>query len=353
MLNLAIALAFLVSIALSPGQRLFSLLVGTMALHFMQPGQRGVLLAVAGYWLPAALFYLALRWIPRADRARPTRTESRVLGVCVATLITYVVARTIATSVPGGGLILVVAPFALVALPAMIVAAVVVLRVMARLFRPDESEALRPPLRPFEIAAIVLVGFGPVAMAFGSLFVGASRPVPAGRDLEERMSTLCATAGERLMRSPLEGKGVFLDVDQVWRFDGVDDGKFRNYGTSEMYPPVTHSGVLQFYERPSHNAGRVAGATRYERFSEGKKSQSVDELISRYGVFRTQLTTEKDLLLGLVGGDLVIKDLQSGEIIATSRFFANTKSREICGTATNERIDEREFILRALQSQPP
>ena len=110
---------------------------------------------------------------------------------------------------------------------------------------------------------------------------------------------------------------------------------------------MTKAGRLEALELPATDRHKVPGF-KYVRYDEEGNFVGVNDLISKYGVFRTRLTTEADRKLGIEGLETAVRELASGETLATHRVIANTKTARVCGSAVDGKIDEKRFVLRAL-----
>ena len=350
LLNVAISLAFLLSVFFSPGQRFVGLLIDAPVLQSLPAGQQGIVLAIAGYWLPATLLYVALRFIPHVPRLKPTRGEAIVLSIGNFILILYVIARVFASTVEGGGASFAVASFSIfTAFPALIAVGVILLKIVIRVLSATTTEQRSTSFSSGHVVAIALLGFGPVTYAFGTLFIGERSPFHLSRVVEKRMAELCTTAGEKLLGVPVGVEGIFLAQDSAARYENIDRGVYRASGIGIIGEPLVNSGWLRFFETPTYVRNSAAPTdAKYERYLIQQKRQPVDELMSRYGVFRSKLTTKEDEKVGTDGYELAVKDMSSGDIIATSRYFLNRKTRKICGHETNKSIDEGDFMRRAL-----
>lgn len=351
MLNIGVASAFLLSLILSPGQRIAGLLVDLPALQILPVGQRGTVLALLGYWLPATLVFLGLRLVPSASRLTPTKNEGVALTIGNIILVLYVVARTFAATVEGGGAGFVLASFSVfTAIPALILVGGTLLKIIVRAARGTASQVPAAPVSNAERVAIALFGFGPVAYAFATLLVGTNSPFQVSRAADRRMAELCLTAGEKVVRSPDGVEGIFLAQDGAMRYGKIERGTYGSTESGILGEPLVNSGLLRYFETPARSRSNSASpSAAYERFFVRKQRQPVEELMSQYGVYRTKLTTADDATLGTEGYELAIKAIPSGEVLATTRYFLNRKTRRICGPVVENSIDEGRFIRTALK----
>jgi hypothetical protein len=356
MLNIAIIAACLLSAVFAPGQRLVGLLLGTPMLQSLPPGQGGLILALAGYWLPAALLYLALRTLPGAARFTPTRVEAVILGVCNAVLVAFVAARVYGSTVQGGGAGIVLGLVAVVtAWPALVIGALVLLQAVIRGLSAAGRQAVQNAratdrrLSTAEIVTLGLVGFGPVVYLLGTLFLGQHAPYQMARTANQRLTALCPTAGEHIVRIPTGVEGLYLSNDWSADFSSFTDGVYANSNFAVVGEPFVNSGWLRFYETPLYGQTKTTTSRpRYQRYFYGQPTQVVDHVSAQWGVFRNALTTPDDEGLGTVGIELVVKVLATDEVLATKRYVYNWRTHQICGYGTGTRLADSEFIIRAL-----
>ncbi|MBM3778006.1 MAG: hypothetical protein FJW23_07160 [Acidimicrobiia bacterium] len=74
----------------------------------------------------------------------------------------------------------------------------------------------------------------------------------------------------------------------------------------------------------------------------------VDEIMSTYGATFADLAGERDRHLGIEGTEITVRNLQTGESIGTTRFFAIPDAGRFCGASTNGEFDTDDFLIRAL-----
>jgi len=236
-MNLAVGAAFIFSIIL-PGRWLIELMVGGPAFQSTATLQKGLALAVVEYWLPAVLFYVLLR-SAKDMQFRITRGETIVLAAANLTLILYVCARVLASTVEGGGASFVVISIAMfTAMPALVALGVVLFKIALSLVRRRAAMEAQRRFSRLEIGAVALIGLFPALSVLAGLFVGEESPFQVGRAVKERMQQLCSTAGERLEQRPHGVEGVYLSVDGAQYFWNVSNGVYGAYGSSSVGDPM-------------------------------------------------------------------------------------------------------------------
>jgi hypothetical protein len=356
MVRLALAIAFVSSVAGSLTERLFTLLILVPVLQSLPDAQREIVRALVDYWFPAALIYLALRTVPYAQRLILTRGQATALLVANIVFTLYVSAKIVASTVEGGGASYAVASLSIfTAWPAAIVMSVVIVKVAVQSFRgtPKIGTLLAPNgfSSPRSIVVFLLVGLAPVAAGVATLMVGEDSPLQRSRTAQQRMQELCKTAGEMIGQVPQDVQGLYLDEDWTLSFLKIEAGIYGPNTSGLTGEPFVNQGMLRFYETPTRTEPRQVGIKplHYERYDLQQKKKIVTDLIAEYGVFRTKLTMDEDDRLKTQGYELTIKKLSTGEIIATHRFFYNRLTRQICGQQNAlKSIDENDFIRRAL-----
>jgi hypothetical protein len=357
MLNVAIGLAFLLSSLFTLGERIITLFISLPVFRSLPDGQQAFMFTVAGYWLPAALIYLAIRMAP-SSRLKLTKAESLALGTGNVVLVLYVIARAIASTVEGGGAGYAVASLSIfTALPALVTVGIVMVKSIVRALRSTTNRSgvvrsttpQRRPLSFAAITAILLVGFGPPMYVGKLLFVGANSPFHIARKAAKRMTELCDTAGEKILRVPSDVQGIFLDPDSSWGFGNIDRGIYTRSWGGTGGQAFLNKGLIRFFETlPYSHTTKESKSSHYDRHVLYQQTQQVNELLSEYGVFLTKLTDPDDDRLGTEGYELSIKELSTNEVLATSRIFHNKPTRKFCGHQVNGTADGGDFVRRAL-----
>ncbi len=356
MIGLAVAIAFVSSVAGSLTERLVTLLISVPVLQSLPASQRGIVHALVGYWFPAALIYLALRVVPFSQRLILTRGQTTALLIANVVFTLYITAKIVASTVEGGGASYAVAILSIfTALPAVIVMSWVIMKVAVQSFRRTPKIGTRLAPNGFSsarsIVAFLLLGLGPVAAGVATLMVGKDSPFQRSRTAQQRMQDFCKTAGETIGQVPQHVQGLYLDEDWTLSFEQIEAGIYGPNTSGLAGISFVNQGMLRFFETPTRTEPRPVGIKplHYERYDLQQKKQIVTDLIAEYGLFRTKLTLDEDDWLKTQGYELTIKKLMTGEIIATHRFFFNRLTRQICGKQNAlKSIDENDFIRRAL-----
>ncbi|TAK89479.1 MAG: hypothetical protein EPO06_11260 [Burkholderiaceae bacterium] len=184
------------------------------------------------------------------------------------------------------------------------------------------------------------------------LFFSAGPLLKEKYDTDMRFAQQCSTAIENIIQIPKNVEGIYLDQDGGLMFDGIIDGAYNSRSSSLLGEPLVNNGFLRFYESQARSNPKIIGIqVDYRRYDLDEKEKPVANLLSQYGVFRSQLTNPSNEKLGITGFELVVKNLKTNEITATFRYFHNEKSRRVCGHQVGGRLSEAEFIRRAFGLQ--
>ena len=160
-----------------------------------------------------------------------------------------------------------------------------------------------------------------------------------GMTPEQYFDHLCKTeAGEFIYKTVENVKGIYLMRSR----ESVNDYKLQHLYALE--DPYAYSDIetdapqklfinppwwrYRFFEiRKAEPASGLQSATRYLRYSgyvQGKSSMKVEEVStvnSQYGYTWRGVKRPHDRELGIVGGELIVMDLQSNEVLAVRRGY--------------------------------
>jgi len=307
-----------------------------------------LLLLLVQFLLPAFGIYLLLR-IARAERwLRPNGWIHALLCIANALLVVYMAARVLAASVPGGGGSYVVVTFApFFVFPAYGLYAAALLWIVARSLRPKEQWLGRLPMTLREtvfVAGLLALVIAPAT----PLFVGQDAPFLVAWEASRVFAARCQEAGERIALAPAQpARGLYVDEDRQYSYDGIRDGVFRSRSSSTLGEPLVNGGLLQFFERPAES--RQAGSFKYTRhISKDRVGMPVNELESEHGVFRRELVNAHEKRVGVEGYEVSVRDLKTSQPIASLTYFVIRKQARFCGPDRGGSFSESDFIGRAL-----
>lgn len=311
MLNIALALAFLISAAASPGGRLLSTFFPVDALPLLPPYQQVLLSVLANYWLSAVLLYLALR-ATRADRyLRPDVPTHVVLGVANITLISYAGLRIFASTVEGGG-----ATFAVVNIAAPIILVCrwalaagigwLAVRSFWQAIRKTSHRGAverRPLLRTTSGLVATAMLLPPIAFTswiYASHATGIRAALAVREARDDRFEEMCRNVRIEINRTVTGAQSVFFS------------------GGSELVAPILKH--VDYVE--AGNAKRVVRYTKAgtEFGKSGHLKDALREEVSaptaQYELSWKPLESSDDRALGLHAMEFTLQDRQTGEILA-------------------------------------
>jgi hypothetical protein len=350
MLNIAIALAFVVAVFFSPGQNLLILIIGKPLLQTLSNGQSGALSAIFGYWLPALIIYLVLKSFSITTGIKPTKGEKTALTIGNIILILYLVVRIFASTIKGGGAGLVVARLSSVtALPALIIVGIVLIWIVVRTFIKERQGSTAIQIDRRRIASFGFIGSIPVLLALGYIFIGDNSLFNISQKTDQRLSELCKTAGEKIHSVPNDVQSLYFEQNGGGFYSDIKGGIYQGRGSGVIGEKFISGGLLRFFEKPAGMflKNRYKDAI-YARYYSSKEVEPVDDLQSKYGVYRRSITDKKDEKLGVFGSETVINEIASGITIAEYRYFFSKMDRRICGHVVDNKIEDKGFIIRAL-----
>ncbi len=350
MLNIAIALAFITSVLFSPGQKILLLIISKPLLQTLPKVQSVVLSATFTYWLPALIIYLALKSFPKTAGIKATTGESRALTIGNLILILYVIVRIFASTIQGGGPGFVVASYSVVtALPALIVVGMVSIKIVVRTFIKERQVSPPAQIDRRQIASFGFIGSIPVLLALGFTFIGENSLFNISNKTDRRLDELCKTAGEKIYSVPNDLQSVYFDLNGGGTYYGIKDGIYSGWGSGTIGIGFINLGILRFLEKPADSYSKKQRKdAKYARYYSSTRVEPVDILKSKYGVYSSSTTNQKDKELGIFGTEILIKEIASGKTIAENRYFLSNKNRRICGHVVDNKIRDRDFIVRAL-----
>lgn len=354
--NLSLAIAFTLSVFLSPGAKLLRAFVGVPLMQSLPVYKANILNALVSYWLIAILVYVVLRLARAQSWLNPRPAIHTILGIGNSLLILYLVPRIYASSIEGGGASFAVAmfsPFFVIPAQLLFLAAFVWLAARSKGNHNESAERQR-----FNVSeCVVLAAALAVPLAYAStLYVGKNAPFRLAREARDLMIVKCKDAGERILRHPAERvKGLFLERDGAERYEHIRDSVYYGRAGGILGEPLVNSGLLMFIEKPNERPRTEDGADfKYRRHGPGDwRGQGVNDLKSEYGLFQRDLTSEAERRLGLRGAEITIRDLRTNETLATTTYFVSTRERRFCGEAPNGDFDVGQFVIRALDLLKP
>jgi hypothetical protein len=304
---LSLSVAFISAFFWSPGARLLLAVIERPLLQTIPTHKGFALISSLNYCLVAALVYAGLRLAGAERWLRLRPAINALLAIGNLLLIVYVSARILASTVEGGGASFVVLTYSpLFILPARVLflAALVWLAVhslRARVLPPPE----RQPVSVGEYVGVAFVLCLPLAFVL-TLFIGEDAPLRLAREARVLMAERCVLAGERiLLRPSVDVKGVFVEHDREDAYTNIRDGRYEDSTNQAgtLVGGLVNRGLLDFYEKPfGARTFDDAAEFTYRRFRRGdRRAYGTNGAESLFGVFRKDLSTERDRTLGIRG----------------------------------------------------
>ena len=161
----------------------------------------------------------------------------------------------------------------------------------------------------------------------------------------------CKVAGEQILRKPTGVvEGLFFQRDGGEHYDHIKDSQYNGAGGGTLAEPLVNSGLLKFAESPNNlYLTEEDKSFKYRRrgFMD-PNGRPVNDIQSEYGYFYKYVTSDDERRRGLLGSELSIRDLRSGELLARTTYFVNQGHRRFCGAPTNGHFHTTHFIIKAL-----
>ncbi len=356
MANVALALAFLISMLFSPGGRILRSVLGAPVLQSLPPYQAHLLSAFANYLIPAVLLYGLLRLLHAEAWLRHRALTSRLLGAANVLFVIYITARIFASSIEGGGASFAVMAYGvLVVWPALLMSIIGLGKLAYRSIqeRTEPPEVTSQPIGMGEGAALIAVVAIPFSVAVSTLFLAENAPLRLAQEADSVFQGLCQSASEKIIDIPRDVEGVYLEPNSEAYFDRIVKGTYRGYGSGQVGNPLVFTGFLRFFEE-SNERNPENGAAKYLKHGlRDWKGEPANELVSNYGVFQTNINIDSPeghdvKALGIRGTRVTVKNLNTGQITASLTYFTSARHRKICGHSGDGSFSVRDFIKRAL-----
>ena len=382
MLNIAIALAFILSVLFKPAQLLLDLVIGLPVVGILPLWERLFVMVIFDLWFPAVLIYLALKIIPCANKFRPTGGENAFLFISNLIFLSIACISIYASLIPGGGIGLLVG--LVVFIPkwfALIGSSIVLIKILIRkpeVTYPDPHDGATNltwrdkfiSLAVIEKASIGIVGFLPVTIAMGFLIIGQNSPAKITYKNYSRMNELCSTAGEKIFKVLKNVDGLYWDNEGgiMVQIPGVGykpffRGRYQGgHGSAGDELAWVRGRIYLYIEKPNRPRDNndpqnykyiryTNTANEYASNLQSTNKEYVNYLLSTVGIIRTRLSNKDDEKFGLESYEIAVRVLATGEITATNRFTYNKKTGQFCGQVDANSNCEMCFINRAIDWQ--
>lgn len=205
-------------------------------------------------------------------------------------------------------------------------------------FRSRGAEARQTNLASFSCAAVFLAGY----LAYYAL--GENSLFGMSKERDRVFAQKCLTAGERVVRTTEDVKGIFFDPDWELRVSarsGPQAGTSYASGSGVMGLGHLNRGHLAFYETRDRN-----DRAKYMRFKLGDfRGAAVDRLESEYAVITD--THEMPPSLNIAGATVTVKDLRDSSVLASATFFFDKEGGRFCGNSRGA-FSTADFITQVL-----
>lgn len=353
--NISFALAALIHIYFPIGAWLVTFLFGPTSPGDMTFRPRYLLYFFASYIFVAIVIYITLR-LTKADRwLRTNTTINNLIGAGNLIIIVFHGLHIWASFIPGGsaGFMLTMSQRYFL-FPAWFFIGIGLLYLSVQSIRPGSTP--HPPARTLtqkQLCILVTIACLPFVIAWISLNWGADAPMQLDREARALFKKQCRSAGEDIRGTTGNVESLYFNSYTNENFLGVRGRKFAirtSYNAASM---LVVQGYLSFAE--VRNAYRSAAAKKeeFDRYDfkdlTGPKISRIDEISSAFGLLQENLIDSQiESRLHVTGKRLTIKNLESGQIIATLTYFADSRNKTLCGQPPGTGSPARDFVVKIL-----
>ncbi len=320
-----------------------------------------ILHSFLNYWIPTLLVYVALVLSPLGPRIRITNFVTWSLGIGNIVVVLYILVRIYASTIQGGGASYAVAMYVVVTYwPAVLLIFAGLVRmiyVSIRYRSPSSTSAAPTKTLSFEkgdgILAAIMVA---VPAAFGvNLVYGAGSPFQEEKIRLPIFQERCALAGDTILSSRHGGASVLIGRN-TWesRYENIKNGVSGRHGGGVLDSALLANYDIEYVEITERETSPEGDDTvaYFKKYFRQREKHRVDTPTSAYGIFGTDLTTDRDRELGITGEQVEIIDLDTKEVIATSTHFFSYEDGRFCGEAPDGSYTTSAFVAKVLNFQP-
>lgn len=359
--NLALGVAFALSSLFSIGAKVLGVLGVTSVLRLLEPYQQHILLALAGYWLPAILIYIFFRLTRLDSRLQPTTAVHSTILTANLLLVLYVATRVFASTVPGGGAsFAVISMSPLVIFPAWALLAFGFITLANTSLRSGDVQPVSGRPQRFTASDGGLVVFALLLPASFSMTL----PIAKMITLSTEFSRLCNSAEIKVLEPVQGAKSVALLPDSFSSMAWKQKAETRPWTAF-----LLNQSYLEFLERPATRESGIEGKAKYERVSTiGERIlrskpgstavtqyvyEPVEELTAEYEVRPARLTLEQGAELGLGGARIEIRRRLDNHLVAYAQYYWNNTESRACPQESHSGMFIYHFVAGALGVKNP
>ncbi len=364
MLNISLAIAFLLSDLFSFGGKTAALFIDTAIISGLPQYQQYLFNAFANYWVPTLIIYSILKLTNICNWLNPSKAVHVLIGISNLLLVTYVTARIFASSVEGGSLA--VSYFAIfIIYPARILSFVGLILLLSRSISNEDKigsgdfNEIISKLKVTDYVILIIFISLPTAY-FIKQYFGDETHLQKSLGAYQILTEKCSSTFENIYRMPTDINGIYKDYNKVpTRYSKINDGKLLDWdnGRHDGWR-LADAGIISFYEIPNYDKYIEKGEYKYRRYvaaerpeKGGYTGKDVDQLMSEYGIFYKKYKTERLNGMYLEGGEYKIFDLRTNELVAETNYYASTKLRRFCGNAPNGEFSGLLFAMRVFSKK--
>lgn len=353
--NLAIALAFGMSFIFSPGKIIVSKTIGLPLLQSLPSYQGHILVAFINYWIPAILIYLVLR-MTHSDKWLKLGKSSNIFFIITNTLfILYISARTYFSTWQGGGASFAVAYYSrFVIYPAIALLLIGLYRLAIASFKnlTETGNKEESKVSAIEVGVVSTIILIPISFATIYLYLLPNAPFRLAYEADKKFEEYCKSAGEKIYEVPEFINSIYVDPDGSTKYGKIKNGIYGDRESSFFLgSSFVHYGAINYFEKKNYASSNDPNAPKFTKHQSGQdfNGEPVNEISSEYAVLQKSLVSEEEnKLLKLTGIEVSIVNLKTEKQMAKLVYFVSERNRRICGQTSDNEVNARDFIWRAL-----
>ncbi len=168
--------------------------------------------------------------------------------------------------------------------------------------------------------AFLLIGSFLLVVVAIIFTVNQTTPFRRTREVRSILEDRCKSAGQWIYKNVTDADGVFLEPDAGVSI--IKNSSGRAYSTGVLGLSLVNLRLVKFYEISVKSDRGPKSDSKYLRFEYGGyKGKGINELESRYGILTTDIASQEEKKLGIVGAEVRIVALQANETVALARYF--------------------------------
>lgn len=361
LLNISLGIAIILAALIPVGKSILSLTGMLSPLNILEPHQKYAIGTIANYWLPTIFIYLLFR-ITKIDlKLKPSTTVSIIVLIANLLYLSYIIARILASTIPGGGASFAVASLSpIVIFPAWVLYGIGLFLLLKKQTNQDLSESNNLKYRKLQSIDFIVISF-PLLI---SAIILVNTPLKKAIAVKSSFSSLCETAEIKILEKVNRAKSATLTQDV---FTVV--AKDRQSETGPWGTFLINQSLLEYIElpapqksEPSFSSAMVKMTTIGERILRSRPGtnqqtqyifDSAPELTGEYIINSKTIHIPNGKELNLGGSRIEIHRRADNKLIAYAQYFWSNKEFDACPKKAHNGLFVFDFIVEALNVENP